>query len=136
MASAFSFVASEATTEVSASDEVRDVQRTTLTAQPSGVTFSVMVPSGAGMAAATAAAATPIAEAFNTAADHPGVAGIFTSQEVNAAGNVTDVAVVTVTSTSGRSSTTVTVPMGTVQGGDISGAVADARAQLDALESI
>lgn len=136
MANAYNFLASEFSTELIGGVEAQDTQRTTFQAAGSGVVFTVTVPHGDDLAGRTASAAGELASAFDAADKVPGVAALATGQDIDLGGNLTDVVTVAVTSTSGRSSTQITVPLAAVKAGQIDAQVAAARAQLDALEGI
>jgi hypothetical protein len=116
--------------------QLQDTQRSTFQATGSGVVFQVSVPVGDDVAGRTAAAAAELVSAFDAAAEVPGVAAMSTGQDVDLGGNLMDVVTVAVTSTSGRASTQITVPLSAVKAGQIGAQVAAARADLDALEGL
>lgn len=136
MADGFTFQATTFDTGASADGQLQDLQRTTFTAEPSGVAFTVVAPVGPQMVEDTSAQASELAAAYNTAYATPGVAGLATGQDMNASGQLSEVVYVTVATPDGRAATQITVPQSQVRSGDITQDVQDALAQLQALRDL
>lgn len=104
------FISNEPTIQTLGADVVRDASRVTWQAQPSGVVFSLLFPAVVNWTPAQIDQQGELwADRWNQNAAFPGVAGIVVTQQVDAAGNLTDVAQVTVVSTSGLSSNQINV---------------------------
>jgi hypothetical protein len=107
----YEFLLNEPTIQTLGSDIVRDAMRITYRAQPSGVVFSLLfAPVEIWTAQTVADQAQLWSDNWNQNALVPGVVGIATTQQVNAAGNLEDVALVTVSSTSGNSTSQLELP--------------------------
>lgn len=148
---AYSFLAAEPTVQVLSSEIVRDAQRVTAQAQASGVVYSlVFAPYPTSPQGEVVWTPESIdsqlaywAGIWDSNSQVPGVAGISLSQEVDVTGRLEDVAQVYVLSSSGRSSTQLSLGprswlpsvAGTTLTQSFPDAVAQARAQLDAVEA-
>lgn len=140
---AYTFLASEPTLQVLSPELVRDAQRVTASAVASGVVYSLLfAPYPTDPQGSVIWSDELIAEQLALWADYwnqnaavPGVAGIGVTQEVDAAGALKDVALVTVTSASGRSSAQVTVPAAQFLPERFAAFVAPTVAQLNAVEA-
>ena len=140
---AYSFLAAEPTVQVLSPDVVRDAQRITGQAAQSGIVFSLTFapyptdPTGKVIwtDAAIAAQLADWAGKWDTNAAVPGVLGIGLSQDVDPAGLLKDVALVTVASTSGLSTTQLTLYPHDFFPDTFEPRVEAARAQLDAVEA-
>jgi hypothetical protein len=148
---AYTFEASEQTIQVLSSDIVREAQRVIATAQASGVTYALLFapyptdPQGTVIwtDAAIQQQLDYWAGIWDQNSAVPGVLGISISQEVDATGRLNDVATVYVSSTSGKSSTSVSLGprewLPSVAGTSLTTAfpdvIAATRARLDALEA-
>jgi hypothetical protein len=75
------------------------------------VSFPVSVPSAGEIAGPTGELAAAMADAFNQAAGADGVVGIAVTQDVDAAGNLIDIVIVTVASSNGLITAEKTVPL-------------------------
>jgi hypothetical protein len=111
MADNFVVLSSEPSVDLIGLDNLVDVQRTTVMALPAGVSFPVSVPSAGDIAGPTGELASAMADAFNAAAQTDGVVGMAVTQDVDAAGNLIDIVIVTVASTNGLITTEKTVPL-------------------------
>lgn len=136
MAEGFSFQSTTFDAGATPDGQLQDLQRTTFTADPSGVAFTVVVPVGPSMVDETAAQARELATAYNTAYATPGVAALSTGQDMNASGQLAEVVYVTVSTPDGRAATQIIVPQSQVRSGDITQDVQDALARLQALASL
>jgi hypothetical protein len=111
MAENFVVLSSEPSVDLIGLDNLVDVQRTTVMALPAGVSFPVSVPSAGEIAGPTGELAAAMADAFNQAAGADGVVGMAVTQDVDAAGNLIDIVIVTVASTNGLITAEKTVPL-------------------------
>lgn len=111
MAELFSVLSSGADVQLIGLDQLVDVQQTMVIAKPSGVIFPVRVPSAGDIAGPTGDLASSMAAAFNQAATHPGVLGMAVTQDIDPAGNLVDVVIVTVASTNGLVTAEKTLPL-------------------------
>lgn len=111
MADNFVVLSSEPSVDLIGLDNLVDVQRTTVMALPAGVSFPVSVPSAGEIAGPTGELASAMANAFNQAAGTDGVVGMAVTQDVDAAGNLIDIVIVTVASSNGLLRTEKTVPL-------------------------
>jgi hypothetical protein len=111
MADNFVVLSSEPSVDLIGLDNLVDVQRTTVMALPAGVSFPVSVPSAGDIAGPTGELASAMADAFNAAAQTDGVVGMAVTQDVDAAGNLIDIVIVTVASSNGLITTEKTVPL-------------------------
>jgi hypothetical protein len=111
MADNFVVLSSEPSVDLIGLDNLVDVQRTTVMALPAGVSFPVSVPSAGEIAGPTGELAAAMADAFNAAAGADGVVGMAVTQDVDAAGNLIDIVIVTVASTNGLITAEKTVPL-------------------------
>lgn len=140
---AYTFLVAEPTLQVLSPEIVRDAQRVTAQAVESGVVYSLLFapyptdPQGTVIWSADAIAAqlSQWAGTWNTNAKVPGVLGIALSQDVDAVGQLKDVALVTVASTSGNSTTQLNLFPADFFPDTFAVRVEDARAQLDAVEA-
>lgn len=151
MGAPYEFLASEPTIQVLSSELVQDAQRITARSIPNGIVYSVLFAPYPTDPTGTVIWTPELingqleywAGTWNGNSMVPGVLGISLSQEVNALGQLEDVALVAVSSTSGKSSTQLTLGprewLTSVEGTTLSTsfpeAVARARAQLDAVEA-
>jgi hypothetical protein len=126
MAGNYTVVASQSTVEVLDNTTAQDVLEITAQAQPSGVVYSVRFPP---------VIADPDSIAGILGAWAPGVVAVQFTQNINAANQLVDGMAVTVSSSSGRMQfTRYDIPLtDTVE--QWQQAVAETRAQLDAIES-
>ncbi len=140
---AYTFLAAEPTLQVLSDDLVRDAQRVTAQAAQSQIVYSLTFapyptdPQG-NVIWSSDAIDTQLADwadKWNTNAQTPGVLGISLSQEVDATGALKDVALVTVSSTSGKSTTQLTLFPHDFFPDTFPPRVEQARAQLDAVEA-
>lgn len=132
------FIQSEPTIVTLGADVVQDAQRFTYQALPSGVVFSMLVtpwPSQTRTPDLIAAFANQEADEWNYKAGLPGVVGISIAQQVDGAGNLQDVAQVTVRSASGRSIGAVTITNADFYPARFADRVAEAVAQLNGIEA-
>jgi hypothetical protein len=111
MADNFVVLSSEPSVDLIGLDNLVDVQRTTVMALPAGVSFPVSVPSAGEIAGPTGELAAAMADAFNQAAGADGVVGMAVTQDVDAAGNLIDIVIVTVVSSNGLITAEKTVPL-------------------------
>jgi hypothetical protein len=111
MADNFVVLSSEPSVDLIGLDNLVDVQRTTVMALPAGVSFPVSVPSAGEIAGPTGELAAAMADAFNQAAGADGVVGMAVTQDVDAAGNLIDIVIVTVASSNGLITAEKTVPL-------------------------
>lgn len=148
---AYEFLTSEATIQIVSTDIVRDAQRVAARASASQVvytlTFSPYPTDPQGTVIWTESVIhdqlSYWAGIWNSNALVRGVAGIGLTQTVDALGQLQDIAIVAVTSTSGNSTTQLTLPprewlpsvAGTTLTKSFPDAVAEAVAQLDAVEA-
>ena len=140
---AYSFLIAEPTLQVLSPEIVRDAQRVTAQALESSVVYSLLFapyptdPNGDVIWTADAIASqlSTWAGNWNTNWKVPGVLGIALSQDVDAAGQLKDVALVTVSSTSGNSTTQLNLYPHDFFPDTFAPAVEAARAQLDAVEA-
>jgi hypothetical protein len=148
---AYTFEASEQTIQVRGEDIVQPAQRVIATAAQSGVTFALEFapyptdPQGTVIWSDSLIASQLAywAGIWDQNAQVPGVLGISLSQEVQPTGRLEDIALVYIASTSGKSTTSLTLGprswlpsvAGTTLTTSFGDAVASARAQLDALEN-
>lgn len=147
----YTFEASEQTIQVLSSDIVRDAQRVIATANESGVTYALLfAPYPASPQGEVVWTDALIHEQlaywagiWDQNSRVAGVLGISITQEVDATGRLNDVAIVYISSTSGKSSTSITLGprewlpsvAGTTLATSFPDAVAQARSRLDALEA-
>ena len=140
---AYSFLVAEPTLQVLSPEIVRDAQRVTAQAIDSGVVYSLLFapyptdPQGTVVWTPDAIASqlSTWAGTWNTNAKVPGVLGIALSQDVDPTGQLKDVALVTVASTSGKSTTQLNLYAADFFPDTFAAAVAAAREQLDAVEA-
>lgn len=135
-------LASEPTLQVVSPEIVYDAQRVVARATASGVVFSLLVVNTPvapdrwqDLAARVEQNLDTWAVFWNSNAKQPGVISIGMSQEVDAAGQLRDVALVIVSSTSGRSTSQLTLHAPQFLPTEFAKPVAAARAALDALEA-
>ena len=147
----YSFLSAEQTIQVLSDDITRPAQRVTGIANASGVVYSLLF---APYPTDEQGSVIWTADAINGQMDYwagvwdqnaqvPGVLDISVTQNVNPAGRLMDVAVVVVASTSGKSTTQIELGprewapsvAGTTLTRSFPDAVAQARAQLDAVEA-
>lgn len=147
----YNFLTSEATIQVLSTDIVRDAQRITAQALPSNVVYSVLFapyptgPNGEIVWTADAIAHELGVEAawWNANIQTPGVLGIGLSQNLTPANELQDIALVTIQSTSGKSTSQIELPptqwLPSVENTTLTvsfpDAVRAAVAQLDAVEN-
>lgn len=138
----YELLASEPDLQVLSGNIVLDAQRVTARANLSGVVYSVLVVNTpqapdrmVDWSVRVDAAVSVWAQFWNMNAAEPGVLSIGISQEVDAAGQLRDVANVVVGSTSGRSSMQLNIPATQFLPTEFEKPVAAARAQLDRLEA-
>ncbi len=135
----FTFLLSEPTLYAFAPDVVEDAQRNTYQADESGVVYSLVV-SGEALKNARknpgliATVAGQYASAWNQNWAVPGVVDVAETQDVTALGSLHDVFQVAVESTSGRSTSILTVADQDVRPDVFAGLVADEVKALDAQE--
>ena len=148
---AYQFLTSESTIQVLSPDIVRDAQRISARASRSQVVYSLLfAPYPTDDQGTVIWTEQLIADQLSYWAGIwdsnslvRGVAGIALTQSLDAAGQLEDVAIVTVSSTSGNSTTQLVLPpaswLPSVQGTTLTqsfpDAVAETRAQLDAVEA-
>jgi hypothetical protein len=140
---AYSFLVAEPTVQDLGGDIVRDAQRVTARASASGVVFALeFAPYPTDEQGSVIWTSQLIADQLAYWAGQwdansaiPGVLGIGLSQAVNPLGQLRDVAIVVVQSSSGQSTTNLTVDERDFQPGHIEALVQTARAQLDAVEA-
>jgi hypothetical protein len=111
MADNFVVLSSEPSVDLIGLDNLVDVQRTTVMALPAGVSFPVSVPSAGDIAGPTGELASAMADAFNACTQIPGIVGMAVTQDVDAAGNLIDIVIVTVASTNGLLTREKMVPL-------------------------
>lgn len=139
----YNFIAAEPTIQVLSPDVVRDAQRVTGQAAVSNVVYSLLFapyptdPTGKVVwdDQAIASQMELWAGYWDTNSAVPGVAGVSVTQEVDASGQLVDVALVTVLSTSGNSSTLLQLYPHDFFPDTFAPRVEAARAQLDAVEA-
>jgi hypothetical protein len=132
-----SFLMSEPTIVTVGADIVHDAQRITYTAYPSGVIFPLLFVSlrpDDWTPAEIAAQANAWADVWNTNAAAPGVESIAITQRVTAGGNLDDVAVVNVSSTSGRSTSEITISRADFPASRFEALTVRERVRLDEIE--
>ena len=120
----------------------RNAYEAIVLALPSGVAFPVRVVVNeqtrndpAMLAAAIGDVASPYAGYVDDALQRPEVAGVYAIQDTNASLTVVDMWVVTVSSTSGNLTKTVTIPFTSLIPDRLGPIVEKARADLDTLET-
>jgi hypothetical protein len=140
----YQLLGSESTVQVLSPDFARDAQRYTAIAEPSGVVFSLLfAPFEIWSPAAIASQLNLWADRWNANRLVPGVLGIQVTQETDEAGQLKDVAIVTVGSTSGVSTATAVIPetewnpdvTGTTLTTSFGDAIRAVVARLDAVEA-
>lgn len=138
----YEVLGSEPDLQVVSSNIVYDAQRVTARAIQSGVVFTVLVVNRqytvdrlVDFATLVDAAVSTWAQFWNMNAAEPGVLNIGISQEVDAAGELRDVANVLVGSSSERSTMLITVSPPNFLPSEFRPLAAAARASLDALEA-
>lgn len=139
---AYQFLGSESTIQVLSPDIVRDAQRVTALAAESQIVYSLLFapyptdPQGAIIwtPELIASELDKWAGYWNTNAKVPGVRAIGISQDVDELGQLRDVALVVVSSTSGASTTQVTLRPHDFFPDTFAPRIAAVRAQLDATE--
>ncbi len=132
------FISSEPTIQTLGVDIIQDVQKFTYQAVPSGVVFTFQFgpwPNPNVTAQDIAATANGWADRWNDNASQPGVVGISLAQQVNQAGNLEDVCFVTVSSSSGRSTSQIVGRIDHFFPSIFDPWVAAERALLDAIEA-
>lgn len=140
---AYQFLTSEATLKVLSPELVQDAQRITARASESGVVYSLVFsdyptdPTGRVIWTPQLIADQLAywAGLWDQNSLVPGVVGIGLTQELNAASELVEIALVTVQSTSGRSTTTATLGPRSFLPEPFATAVAAVRQQLDADEA-
>jgi hypothetical protein len=136
------FVINEPTIQTIGADIVRDAFRVTWRALPSGVVYSLLfAPVEIWTPARVDEQGDLWADRWNQNALVPGVAGIAVTQQTDAAQNLVDVAQVTVISTSGNSSSLLSVPprqwLPSVSGTSLTTSFGDTvRAEVQRLDAI
>ena len=134
MASNYEILAGENTVQLLGATDVQDIYQVTARAIPSGAVFHVAFPPVIDDPENIAEILGVWAGWYNDAAKLPGVVGVSTLQDVDAAGQINDVNEVTVKSSSGRTNQTIAVSGEDWGTPKVADAVAKAVAQLDALE--
>lgn len=132
------FIQSEPTIQTLGANIVQDGQRFTYQAIPSQVVFSFEFgpwPNKNVTAQDIAITANGWADRWNANASQPGVVNISLAQEVSPAGNLEDIAYVTVQSTSGRSTSLISGRIDHFFPSIFDPWVAAERANLDAIEN-
>lgn len=140
---AYNLLVAEPTLQVLSPEYVRDAQRVTAQALASGVVYSLLFapyPTDTNGTViwtpeAIASQLALWADHWNANAKVPGVLGIALSQDVDPSGQLKDVALVTVSSTSGKSTTQLNLYPADFFPDTFPVAVGNARAQLDAVEA-
>lgn len=139
----YQILGGEPTIKILSADLVRDAQRYTAQASESGIVYSLLfspwpTDEQGNVIWTDAAIQSELsywAGIWDTNAAVPGVLGIGLSQDVNAAGQLTDVALVTVSSSSGVSTGQISLPPVHFLPANFAANVRDARARLDAVEA-
>lgn len=132
------FLQAEPTIQTIGADVIRDAQRITYQAQPSGVVYSLLFapwPSPVWSDETVSQQANEWADRWNENAAQPGVVGVNVTQRVNEAGNLQDVADVYVRSTSGRSTSLIVADLPHFWPDQFAQLVATERGRLDSYEA-
>ncbi len=109
MADTFDVVAQRPTTQFIGGTQTKDVIAVGIVTKPSSIYVEFLIPRTGYAASVVNAAALGYATIYETVAALPGVAGVQWAQDQNDAGYLVDVTVITVASTSGDSTATLTV---------------------------
>lgn len=135
MAGNYQVVASQSTVEVIDNTNAQEVLEITAQAQPSGVVYSVRFPPIIADPDSIAGILGAWADWYNQLAATPGVVAVQFTQNINAANQLEDGMAVTVASSSGKMRfTRYDIPL-TDTVAEWQQAVAETRAQLDAIEA-
>lgn len=134
MPDAWELLSSALDVELAGTTTTLDIQRVTGRAKQSGVAFTINFPPIIYNPESVNDIMALWAEWFNATAAHPNVAGVYTRQDVDAANQIVDQAVIVVASDSGRSTTEVVGPYSIVDDQHRDGAIGPVAANLNAVE--
>lgn len=134
MAGDFEVLAGESTVELIGATDVQDVYQVTARALPSGVVYHVRFPPAINDPESIRVILGEWATQYNALVALPGVVGVSTLQDVDAAGQISDVTDVTVRSNSGRLSSTVEIKAFSVVDGNLTDLLAEAVVNLNKIE--
>lgn len=132
---AYTILASGPDVELQGSTDVRDVQAVTVQARPSNVIFTLRFLPEAYVPAIVANLCGSFAGYFNELVKIPGVAGVSTFQDIDAADQLQDVMRITVRSTSGITSFPVDEPQFGRRLDYLAPEIAAKVSELDAIEA-
>lgn len=133
MASSYEILASESATEL-VGDQLKDVLEISARSLPSGVVFKVRFPPVINDPETIATVLSAWGDEYNDIAAQPGVVGVRFLQDFDASDQVQDKLVVTIDSTSGAMQITRTDIPFEWYPAKMKAAIAETRAQLDAIE--
>lgn len=111
MADTYSIVTQYPTVEFIGGTQTQDVSAVGILTKPHGVYAEFRVPQAGMTASIVNAAALGYADIYETLFTIPGVVGVAWSQQANAVNVLQDVVTITVASTSGNSTATLSVPL-------------------------
>lgn len=135
MPDSYDFIDAAADVDILGSAVTRNVMRVTALAKPSGVVWVSTIPIENYTAEFVGTALTRQAGVFNTAAAHRNVVGLSTIQDVGINNQFIDLAIVTLTSTSGKTLRDYRAGYAVLEGAVFDEWVASRVATLDAVEA-
>lgn len=139
MAANYNVLSGLTTTELVGATQTQDVELWTVQAQPSGVVFYVRILILPGFAEFDQqifdSLATNIADLYNRIAALAHVTGVSMYEEITPSNQITDRLVLTISSTSGRSTMTIDDPSFNLDPNYMQGVVDGIVARLDAIEA-
>lgn len=136
MAGNYKVLSGLTTTELIGTTQTQDVELYTLQAMPSGVVFYVRIPNDLLDSNLLDSLASNEADLYNAIAAIPNVAAVSMFEDITPANQISDRLVLTIRSTSGRSTVTRDDPSFNLDPNYMAGVVAGIVQQLDAIEAL
>lgn len=134
MAGNYEVLAGESTVELVGATDVRDVQQITARAIPSGVVFHMRFTPAEYKPAIVQGLTSSFADQFNNLAAMPHVVGVATIQDIDGVGQIVDKLLITISSSSGKTSITRDDLHFTFDPSLLQNQIAETVANLDAIE--
>lgn len=136
MADSFEILGAVGTVELVGGTKTQPVRQVTARAIPSAVIFTLVVAASDYTPQKIPLIFGTVADALNKCSEVPGVETINVYQDVNDAGQFVNKVDVGVTSSSGNSDETISVPYGSIFDDRFASLVGKARANMDAIEGL
>jgi len=136
MATLYDVLSGLTTTQLIGTTQTQDVELYTLQAKPSGVVFYVRIPADFLDSGLLDSLASNEAELYNAIAAIPHVQAVSMYEDITAANQINDRLVLTIASSSGRSTVTRDDQSFNLDPGYMAGVVAGIVGELDAIEAL